>query len=96
MHPNVTYVFIYFKQIPPQRLLFCETKEGKISLARALEVDLHVDADKDTIKDLSRFVPKLALVKHATSRADNNSILNDLNKSDNIIMASCLRDVLHN
>ena len=50
VHANVTYVFTYFKQVPPQRLLFCGTKEGKISLVRALEVDLHVGRINDGIR----------------------------------------------
>jgi hypothetical protein len=49
-------------QVAPQRLLLCGTADGKISIVRQLEPDLHIDASARTIGDLSRFVPQLLLI----------------------------------
>lgn len=49
-------------QVPPQRLLLCGTTDGKVSIVRQLEPDLHVDASARTVGDLSRFVPQLLLI----------------------------------
>ncbi|KAI8475153.1 MAG: hypothetical protein J3K34DRAFT_382804 [Monoraphidium minutum] len=49
-------------QVPPQRLLLCGTADGKVSLVRQLEPDLHIDASPRTVGDLSRFVPQLLLI----------------------------------
>ncbi|KFM27006.1 Peroxisome biogenesis protein 22 [Auxenochlorella protothecoides] len=35
-------------QLPPHRLLFCGTREGKASMVRQLEPQLHIDADAET------------------------------------------------
>jgi hypothetical protein len=50
-------------QLRPHRLLFCSTLEGKASIVRQLEPDLHVDAHIATIEQLQRFMPRLALVE---------------------------------
>ncbi|KAL6782272.1 hypothetical protein ACKKBG_A06185 [Auxenochlorella protothecoides x Auxenochlorella symbiontica] len=49
-------------QLPPHRLLFCGTREGKASMVRQLEPQLHIDADAETVRQLQRFVPSLVLV----------------------------------
>lgn len=49
-------------QIRPQRLLFCATLEGKVSMVRQLEPELHLDAHASTIEDLKRFMPQLVHV----------------------------------
>ena len=39
-------------QVPPHRLLFCSTSEGKVAIARQLEPELHIDGSKATVDDL--------------------------------------------
>jgi hypothetical protein len=46
-------------QIKPHKLLFCSTLEGKVSIVRQLEPDLHIDGHPATIESLRRFMPKL-------------------------------------
>lgn len=46
-------------EIRPHKLLFCNTVEGKVSIVRQLEPDLHVDGHSSTIEDLKRFIPQL-------------------------------------
>ena len=36
-------------QIPPQRLLFCSTLDGKASIVRQIEPSLHIDANAKTV-----------------------------------------------
>lgn len=36
-------------QIPPHRLLFCSTLDGKVSIVRQLEPQLHVDGHPKTV-----------------------------------------------
>ena len=85
---RVVYTALSFPwmQIPPQRLLFCETKEGKGSLVRALEVDLHIDSDVDSIEYLQRFVPRLVHVAPRplidTNRGDANSSSASIQKKE--------------
>lgn len=49
-------------QLPPHRLLFCGSLDGKVSVVRQLEPGLHVDAHPGTVHALQRFVPRLLLV----------------------------------
>ena len=37
-------------QIPAQRLLFCSTLDGKVSIVRQLEPQLHIDAHPKTVR----------------------------------------------
>jgi hypothetical protein len=46
-------------QLPPHKLLFCSTLEGKASIVRQIEPELHIDAQSVTIEDLKRFIPQL-------------------------------------
>jgi len=46
-------------QLPPHRLLFCSTLEGKASIVRQVEPELHIDGQASTIEDLKRFIPQL-------------------------------------
>jgi len=46
-------------QLPPQRLLFCSTQAGKLSIVRQIEPELHMDGDAATVEELRRFVPHL-------------------------------------
>jgi hypothetical protein len=52
-------------QVAPQRLLLCGTLDGKVSIVRQLEPELHIDASPRTVGDLSRFVPQLLLISDA-------------------------------
>jgi hypothetical protein len=55
-------------QIPSRRLLFCDTSEGKGSIVRALEADLHCDAALGTIEQLHRFIPRLGYIDTERTR----------------------------
>lgn len=46
-------------QLQPHHVLFCTTLEGKVSIVRQLEPDLHIDGSAKTIDDLKRFMPQL-------------------------------------
>lgn len=46
-------------QILPHHVLFCSTLDGKVSVVRQIEPDLHVDGSGKTIEDLKRFMPQL-------------------------------------
>jgi hypothetical protein len=45
--------------IKQHKILFCSTAEGKISMVRQLEPDLHIDAAAPTVQELKRFMPQL-------------------------------------
>ena len=36
--------------MPAHRLLFCSTLEGKVSIVRQLEPELHIDGDPSTVR----------------------------------------------
>ncbi|KAL0043384.1 hypothetical protein WJX79_003269 [Trebouxia sp. C0005] len=46
-------------QIKPHRLIFCSTLEGKVSIVRQLEPELHIDGHPTTVEDLKRFMPQI-------------------------------------
>jgi hypothetical protein len=46
-------------QVRPHHVLFCCTLDGKVSLVRQLEPDLHIDNAAKTVEDLKRFMPRL-------------------------------------
>lgn len=46
-------------QVPPHHVLFCSTLDGKVSIVRQIEPDLHIDGSGKTIEDLKRFMPQL-------------------------------------
>ncbi|KAK9904670.1 hypothetical protein WJX75_000179 [Coccomyxa subellipsoidea] len=56
-------------QIPPHRVLFCSTLEGKTSIVRQLEPELHIDGHPQTIEALKRFMPQLLHVRHPKAQA---------------------------
>ncbi|BDA49538.1 Peroxisome biogenesis protein 22 [Coccomyxa sp. Obi] len=56
-------------QIPPHRVLFCSTLDGKVSIVRQLEPDLHIDGHPQTIEALKRFMPQLLHVRHPNAAA---------------------------
>lgn len=43
-------------QIKPHRVLFCSTLEGKVSIVRQLEPDLHIDGHPTTVRHFSSHV----------------------------------------
>lgn len=45
-----------------RKLIFCETDIGRISVARQLEPNVHIDENVEVIGDLQRFLPMVALV----------------------------------
>lgn len=49
-------------KLPAHRLLFCSTPEGKVSIVRQIEPDLHIDGHVSTVEELRRFMPQLLLV----------------------------------
>lgn len=46
-------------QLPPHHVLFCSTLDGKVSVVRQIEPDLHIDGSGKTVEDLKRFMPQL-------------------------------------
>eukprot|EP00884_Botryococcus_braunii_P016383 jgi/Botrbrau1/3428/Bobra.139_1s0008.1 len=55
-------------QIPPHRLITCSTLEGKVSIVRQLEPELHIDGHHQTIEDLKRFMPQLLHIRQEGSQ----------------------------
>lgn len=53
--------------VPPHRLLFCRTHDGKQSIVRQLEPALHVEGNPAAAKALARFLPKVLLVGHLSA-----------------------------
>lgn len=74
-------------QIPPHKLLCCDTLDGKISLVRQLEPGLHVDGHPATIHALQRFVGRLALI-HDKSHQDGSD---DKQKGRGVVAAHNIR-----
>lgn len=46
-------------QVLPHHILFCSTLDGKVSVVRQIEPELHIDGSGKTIDDLKRFMPQL-------------------------------------
>lgn len=57
-------------QLPPHRLLFCSTEDGKASMVRQLSPDVHVDASQKTVLALQRFIRRVVLVQQESSGTD--------------------------
>lgn len=61
-------------QLQPHHLLFCSTLDGKVSIVRQLEPDLHIDGSATTIDDLKRFMPQLLhILQPGTAAAGQGS-----------------------
>ena len=56
-------------QVKPHRLLFCGTLDGKVSIVRQLDPELHMDGHAVTVEDLRRFMPHLLLVNRGGAGA---------------------------
>ncbi|KAL0041136.1 hypothetical protein WJX77_006003 [Trebouxia sp. C0004] len=56
-------------QIKPHRLVFCSTLEGKVSIVRQLEPELHIDGHPATVEDLKRFMPQILHIIQPGSQA---------------------------
>lgn len=52
------------------KVLYCEKHVSKVSIARQIEPDLHIDGDVATIQELQRFLPKVLFVTGG-SKMDN-------------------------
>lgn len=50
-------------QIKPHRILFCSTLEGKVSMVRQLEPELHIDGHSTTVSH-HLFVQHVCLCQH--------------------------------
>lgn len=46
------------RQVPPHRLILCETLGGKVAIVRQIEPELHIDGDHLTVNELQRFIPQ--------------------------------------
>ncbi|KAL9650063.1 hypothetical protein ABK040_003181 [Willaertia magna] len=49
----------FFNEI---KILFCETIRGKIAFSRQINPQLCIDVDKETTKELNRFLPKVCMI----------------------------------
>eukprot|EP00798_Chlamydomonas_sp_ICE-L_P031117 gene31117-6250_t len=63
-------------QVPQHRLLFCSSLDGKVSIVRQIEPDLHIDGHSATVEDLQRFIPQLWLVGQAGAGSSMSSYPN--------------------
>lgn len=46
------------RQVPPHRLILCDTLGGKVAIVRQIEPELHIDGDHRTLSELQRFIPQ--------------------------------------
>lgn len=51
-------------QIKPHRLVFCSTLEGKVSIVRQLEPELHIDGHPSTVSSCQLVTASLRLSLH--------------------------------
>lgn len=63
-------------QILPHHVLFCSTLDGKVSVVRQIEPDLHIDGAGKTIEDLKRFMPQLLHITQPGSAAAGAGSIN--------------------
>lgn len=56
-------------QVLPHHILFCSTLNGKVSVVRQIEPELHIDGSGKTIDDLKRFMPQLLHIMQPGSGA---------------------------
>jgi len=64
-------------QLLPHHVLFCSTLDGKVSVVRQIEPDLHIDGSGKTIEDLKRFMPQLLHIAQpgaAAAGAGSNNV----------------------
>lgn len=59
--------------VPPHRLLFCRTHEGKQSIVRQMEPALHVEGNPDAAAALARFLPNVLLVGGQGAEAERTT-----------------------
>lgn len=62
-------------QIPPHRVLFCSTLEGKTSIVRQLEPELHIDGHPQTVIPKMLALGKLCWEKHPMHFSDSSDML---------------------
>ena len=70
------------------KVLFCETVEGRIAVARQIEPALYVDDDPSAIKTLQRFLPSLLLL----SDKEEDSV--KMKEHPNVVVAKSLGEAL--
>jgi hypothetical protein len=70
-------------QLKQHHLLFCSTLDGKVSIVRQIEPDLHIDGSAKTIEDLKRFMPQLLHLPQPNSAAAGQC-------SSNVVSSSSL------
>eukprot|EP00775_Hariotina_reticulata_P003151 gene3151-3428_t len=70
-------------QLRQHHLLFCSTLDGKVSIVRQIEPDLHIDGSGKTIEDLKRFMPHLLHLPQPSSAAAGQG-------SSNVVSSSSL------
>lgn len=75
-------------QLRPHHLLFCSTLDGKVSIVRQLEPDLHIDGSAKTIDDLKRFMPQLLHIPQPGTAAAGQG-------SSNVASSSSLKAFFH-
>jgi len=66
------------------KVLFCSTHEGKVHMARQLEVHLHIDTHPQVISTLRMYVPQLILVSKEAEQITlepNVKIIGDINEA---------------
>jgi hypothetical protein len=68
-------------QILPHHVLFCSTLDGKVSVVRQIEPDLHIDGSGKTIEDLRRFMPQLLHISQPGTAAAGAGASNIRNSS---------------
>lgn len=52
-----------------RKILFCETVDGRVSIARQIEPQLHIDEAEHVVRALQRFIKYVALVSEESSGA---------------------------
>lgn len=60
-------------QVPPHRLLFCSTLEGKVAIVRQIEPDVHFESHQGTAESLARFGHQIVLVGEGAASAGSSS-----------------------
>eukprot|EP00213_Chloropicon_mariensis_P005077 CAMPEP_0197471166 /NCGR_PEP_ID=MMETSP1309-20131121/2055_1 /TAXON_ID=464262 /ORGANISM="Genus nov. species nov., Strain RCC998" /LENGTH=280 /DNA_ID=CAMNT_0043008669 /DNA_START=58 /DNA_END=897 /DNA_ORIENTATION=+ len=66
--------------VKSHKVLFCEKHVSKVSIARQIEPDVHVDAEKATVKELQRFLPKVLFI-------DSSSSKDSIQQKPNVVIA---------
>lgn len=52
------------------KVLFCETKVGRVAIARQIEPAIYIDRDEQTVLELKRFIRRVGLITSSKAPAD--------------------------